>query len=61
MQRIYYDSGIIKLEFFMINDKKNGECKEYYEEGQLYVNCSYIDENGQLKKICSYIDDKKVE
>jgi antitoxin component YwqK of YwqJK toxin-antitoxin module len=49
------------------DDKLNGECKTYYDNGQLKEIYSYNDglmngmyksyyENGQLHKICSYID-----
>ena len=53
----------------ILDGKKNGEYKEYRENGQLYVICSYTDdkkngmyksyyENGQLWEICSHTDDK---
>ena len=49
------------------NGKKNGECKEYYENGQLKEICSYTNDkksgeeksywrNGQLMSICKYIN-----
>jgi hypothetical protein len=50
-------------------ETQNGECKNYYENGNLQYIYSYIDgkrngefksyyENGRLEVICSYIDDK---
>ncbi len=44
-----------------IDDKKNGEYKEYYEDGQLCNIYIYSLIDGKLNgkfKICSYIDDK---
>ena len=54
----------------ILDGKKNGEYKEYRENGQLYVICSYTDdkvngeyksyyEDGQLEEIFSYTDDRK--
>ena len=42
-KRTYYETGELKSEWFEINGKKNGEYKQYYE-------------NGQLKKIYNYIN-----
>jgi antitoxin component YwqK of YwqJK toxin-antitoxin module len=54
----------------MANGIREGEYKEYHENGQLWVICNYIDgkiegelksyhNNGQLEAICNYIDGVK--
>ena len=48
--KTYYDSGKLKSEVVMINNKKEGEYKEYYENGQLNVKSIYIDD--WFHKIC---------
>ena len=35
VERIYYRSGKLKSEVFVINGKKNGEFREYHKNGQL--------------------------
>ena len=35
VKRTYYLSGELESEVFVINDKMNGEYKEYYDDGQL--------------------------
>jgi antitoxin component YwqK of YwqJK toxin-antitoxin module len=47
VKRMYYPTGELKSEVFIINGKKNGERKSYHE-------------NGQLKTICNYVNDKKL-
>ena len=42
-----YRSGKLKSEFFIVNYKKEGEYKEYYETN---------DVRGSLKIICNYVD-----
>ncbi len=46
--KIYYRTTEIKsqIKYFIFNGKREGEYKEYHE-------------NGQLKKICNYSNDKK--
>ena len=44
--RKYYETGELEMEYFIFNDKKEGEFKRYYE-------------NGQLDYVCNYINDKK--
>ena len=41
---IYYETGELKSECFVINDKKNGIYKSYHPDGQLNVSCIYIDD-----------------
>ena len=54
--RTYHDNGILKEEYYVINDKKEGIYKSYYENGQIWVICNYIDgkKNGEYK---SYSED----
>ena len=53
-----------------IDDKLQGECREYYVNGELSVICNYINhklqgeyksyyDNRELLEICNYINDKK--
>jgi antitoxin component YwqK of YwqJK toxin-antitoxin module len=65
VKRTYYSSGELKSEVFILNDKMNGEYKEYYENGCELTNVnskrknqSSIDSFGQLKIICSYTNGK---
>ena len=42
VKRTYYPSGKLQSEVFDINGKRNGEYKEYYENGQLsYISSEY--------------------
>ena len=47
----YINNEKIKEEYFVINNKINGEYKKYYENGQLLLICNYIDgkRNGEYK------------
>ncbi len=67
--RTYYDNQKTKLkeEYFEVNGKKEGEYKEYYENGQLLRICNYINEkkegpyreyhiNGALRIFCNYVN-----
>jgi len=53
----YYDNeSKIKEKYFIINNKKEGEYVKYYENGNIYIECSYV--NGKLdgEYIKYYID-----
>jgi antitoxin component YwqK of YwqJK toxin-antitoxin module len=39
----YYDNGVIKKEYYLKNDKFQGEYKEFYENGNLKVKHNYSD------------------
>jgi len=65
----YFDGNNLK-KYFIFNDKKEGEYKHYWENGQLREICNYKDgkkegtykeyyENGQLREIYNYKDEKK--
>ena len=71
VRRQYYESGNLMSEIFVMNGKKHGECKYYYDyEKKLRIMSikPYIDNKlngeiknyydlGQLNWICIYIDD----
>ncbi len=42
VKRLYYDSGVLKEEWFEINSKYEGEYKRYFENGQLWIICNYV-------------------
>jgi antitoxin component YwqK of YwqJK toxin-antitoxin module len=59
----------LKVEYFENNGKIEGTYKEYYIDGEIYIECNYIDGklNGIYKKYyndgnifmeCNYIDNK---
>ncbi len=65
--RTYYDNDILKEEYFVVNDVKEGEFKEYFITGQLYSICNYINgiiegelkcyhTNGQIEYSCNYVN-----
>ncbi len=69
--RTFYDKEQTKLdeEYYEINGNKEGEYKQYWDNGQLCIIFNYIDDklngkfksyhtNGQLGIICNYIDGK---
>jgi len=56
--------------FIYIDDKRNGEYKSYYTNGQLWNVCIYIDDNkngeykrynmlGNIQQSCNYVNGKK--
>ena len=45
---LYYTTGELSSEYFILNGMKNGIYKSYHP-------------NGQLHQICTYIDDKIIE
>ena len=58
--------------YIYIDDKRNGEYKSYYTNGQLWEICIYIDDNkngeykrynmlGNIQQSCNYINGIKVE
>ncbi len=53
VHREYYMSGKLQSEVFILNGKKEGEFKFYYEN--VYESINFI---GQLCKICNYTDNK---
>ena len=69
--RTYYAEGQLKKEYCLINNKKEGLYKRYYENRQIDCICNYINEkneeyiryysNGQLWVICNYINKKNRE
>ena len=40
----YYPNNIIKSEVFVNNGKKEGDYKEYDQDGQILVECNYIND-----------------
>ena len=40
--RTYYTNGNILEEYYMFNGKKEGEFKSYWDNGQLWEVCNYI-------------------
>jgi antitoxin component YwqK of YwqJK toxin-antitoxin module len=71
--RIYGDKAEKKLwyEYFIFNNKREGEYKAYYDNGKIYIVCNYKNgkleggyksyqyrKNSQLGLICNYKDDK---
>jgi len=71
MYRQYYDNGILKCEYFIINKQINGIVKKYHSNGLLEEECNYVNNfkfdmchtyftNGKLKEECNYYNNKKV-
>ena len=64
--RTYYETGELKEEYFIFNDKKEGEYKSYHSNGwelskdnSKLGNLSSTNFHGQLHVVCNYINDKK--
>ena len=68
----YYDQEkrILLGEYYIFNGRIEGECKRYYENGQLLQICNYKNNknegeykeyyiNGQLFVICNYKNDER--
>ena len=43
VQYTYYDDDKLESEVFVLNNRKNGEYKSYWSNGELYEICNYID------------------
>lgn len=39
----YYNNGNIEIEYYILNEKREGFYKEYYSNGNLFFFCNYID------------------
>ena len=68
--RYYYPDGKLKCEYITKYGEKDGECKVWYDNGQLWEQTTYIDDkingeykswfyNGQITKQTTYVDGKK--
>ena len=60
--KTYHPTGVLESEVFVINGKKNGEYKSYWEDScfSRHKNMSSTDSFGQLMEIVLYIDDKEI-
>ena len=50
--RKYYETGELKEEYFIFNDKKEGDYKSYQDDGQLNVVCNYINDKKEGEFRC---------
>jgi hypothetical protein len=68
--RYYYPDGKLKCEYRTKYGEKDGECKVWYDNGQLWEQTTYIDDkingeykswfyNGQITKQTTYVDGEK--
>jgi len=48
IERVFYDNGKIKHEFYLKNNKLHGECKQWDEEGNL-ISTSYWENEVKIK------------
>jgi antitoxin component YwqK of YwqJK toxin-antitoxin module len=72
IQKLWNAYGQLKKHFFHINGKIFGEYKEYFDNGNLCIDCVYVDNkiegeykifdcNGNLKVILYFVNGKKVD
>lgn len=62
---------VLHVEYFVVNGRKEGPYKSYYDNGRVCIWCNYVDDKrigpyilyydtGQICKICYYKDNKEM-
>ena len=60
LHQTFYSSGQVRLEYNIVDEKKNGLCKAYYSDGQNRLECFFEDDKKHGQYV-SYYDNGFVE